>query len=72
MEIKRWRTLAIRIFRIFKYINQSFLKKIFTPKRDPKMRAYGVLVKHHKFEKYGYKGFTALGPKIWNLLPFNL
>ena len=48
------------------------MKDIFTPKADPKIRPYDILVKHHKSAKYGDKSLIALGPKIWNQLPSNV
>ena len=52
MEIKRLRTSAIEIFKTINNINLSFMKYIFTPKRDPKIRPYDILVKHHKSARY--------------------
>ena len=72
MEVKRICTLAIEIFKIFKNINPSFIKDIFTPKRDSKIRSYDILAKHQKAAKYGDKSLIALGPKIWNQLPSNV
>ena len=48
------------------------MKEIFTPKRDPKIRPYDILVEHHNSAEYGDKSFIALGPKIWNQFPFNV
>ena len=48
------------------------MKDIFTPQRDPKIRPYHFLLKHHKFAKYGDKRLIALSPKIWNQLPSNV
>ena len=48
------------------------MKEIFTPKRDPKIRSYDILVEHHNSAKYGDKSCIALGPKIWNQFPCNV
>ena len=48
------------------------MKDIFTPKRDPKIRSFNILVKHQKSAKYGHKILIVLGPKIWNQLTFNV
>ena len=48
------------------------MKDTFTPKRDPKIGPYDILVKHHKSAKYGDKSWIALGRKIWNQLPSNV
>ena len=72
MEIKKVRTLAIESFKTINNINPSFMKDIFTPKRDPKVWLYDIIVKHHKSAKYGDKSLIALGPKIWNQLSRNV
>ena len=38
MKIKRLCTIAIEIFKTINNINPNFMKDIFTPKRDPKIR----------------------------------
>ena len=68
-EIKILHTLAIEIFKTINNINPSFMKDMFTPKRNPKTRSFGILIKHHKFAKYGDKNLIAFGRKIWNQLP---
>ena len=45
------------------------MKDIFNLKRNPKIRLYDMLVKHHKSARYGDKILIALGSKIWNQLP---
>ena len=72
MEIKRLRTLAIEIFKTINKINLSFMKDIFTHKRDPKMRPFEIFVKHRSSAKYSDKSLIPLGPKIWNQLPSNV
>ena len=64
MEMNRLCDLAIEIFKTINNINPSFMKDIFTPKYDPKIRLFHVLVKHYKSAKYGDKSLIALGPKI--------
>ena len=44
MENKRLRTLAIEIFKTINNINLSFMKDIFTPKKDPKIRFMTPLI----------------------------
>ena len=72
MKIKRLCTIDIEIFKTINNINPNFMKDIFTPKRDPKIRPYDIFVKHHKSAKYGDKSLIALGPKIWNQLLSNV
>ena len=45
---------------------------IFTPKRNPKIRPYDILDKHHESAKYDDKSLIALDPKLWNQLPSNV
>ena len=47
------------------------MKDILTPKRNPKIRPFDILVKHHKSEKYVDKSVIALGPIKYeiNFLP---
>ena len=64
MQIKRLRALVLEMFKTIHDINLSFRKDIFTPKRDPKIRLFDILVKHRKSTKYGDKCLAPLGPKI--------
>ena len=72
MKIKRLRSLPIEIFKTINNINPSFMKNIFNPKRDSKVRPFAILVKHQKSSKYGDKSLIALGQKTWNELLFNV
>ena len=38
MEIRRLRTLAVEIFKTLNEINPSYIKNIFTPKENSKVR----------------------------------
>ena len=69
MEIKRIRTLAIEIFKTVNNMNPSFMKNIFSPKTDARVRPNNIIVKAHNSATYGDKSLTTLGPKIWNSLP---
>ena len=44
MENKRLRTLAIENFKTINNINLSFMKDIFTPKKDPQIRFMTPLI----------------------------
>ena len=72
MEIKRLRSLAIEIFKIINNINPSYLKNIFTPKTNAKIRPHDIIARHHNTATYGDKTLTVLGPKIWNKPPTNI
>ena len=47
MEIKRLRTLAGEIFKATNNINPSYMKNIFTPKTNAKIRPHDIIVRHH-------------------------
>ena len=70
MEIKRLRTLATEIFKTINNINPSYMKNIFTPKTNAKIRTHDI--RHHNTATYGDKSLKALGLKIWNKLPTNI
>ena len=55
MELKRFCTLVIEIFKTINNINPSFMKDSFTSKRDPKIKPYDILVRHHEPAKYSDK-----------------
>ena len=72
IEAKRLRTLAIEILKTMNNINSSFMKDIFTPRNDPKVRPMDIFVKHHMSTKYDGRSLIALGPEIWNQIPSNV
>jgi len=72
MELKRIRTLAIEVFKTINELNPSFMKNVFSAKKNAKIRPNDILVKSHKTVTYGGKSLTTLGPKIWNSLPSNI
>ena len=68
MEIKRLRILATEIFKTFSNINHNYMKSIFTPRTNVKVRANDIFAKSHNSVNYGDKDLTALDPKKWNKL----
>ena len=72
MEIKRLQTSATEIFQTRNNIKPSYMKNIFTPKTNGKIRPQDIIVRHHNTATYGDKSLTALGPKIWNKLTINI
>ena len=72
MKMKRLRALATEIFKRTNNINPSYMKNIFTPKTNAKIRPHDIIVRHHNTATYGDKSLTALGPTIWNKLPTNI
>ena len=62
-KLKNYALLAIQIFKTINNVNPSFMKDIFTPKRDPKIRPHDILVKHHKSTKYADKSLISFRPE---------
>ena len=72
METKRFRDLALRIFKTINDLNPSFMKSIFSAKLNARVRPNDILVKTRKSATFGDKSLATLGPKNWNVLPQNL
>ena len=62
MEIKRFKILAIAVFKTVNNLNPNDMKDIFTPKLHPKVRPNNILVKYHNTITYGAKSLKPLGP----------
>ena len=71
MEIQRLRTLAVEIFKTLNEINPPYMKNIFTPKENAKVRQNDIIVKRINTSRFGTQSLRSLGPKIWNNLPSN-
>ena len=72
MEIRRLRTLAVEIFKTLNEINAPYMKNIFTPKENSKVRQNHIIVKRINTSRFGTQSLRPLGPKIWNNLPSNI
>ena len=72
IEAKRLHTLATEILKTMNNINSNFMKDIFTPRSDPKVRPIEIFVKHHMSTKYDCRSLIALGLEIWNQIPSNV
>ena len=72
MEIKRFRNLALEIFKTMNDLHPSFMKSIFSAKLNTWVRQNDILVETHKSATFGDKILARLGPKIWNALPQNI
>ena len=68
MMIRRLRTLAVEIFKTLNEINPPYMKNIFTPKENSKVRQHDIIVKR----RFGTQSLRSLGPKIWKNLPSNI
>ena len=72
MEIGRIRTLAVEIFKTLNEISFPYMKNVFTPKENSKVRQNDIIVKHINTSRFGTQSLRLLGPKIWNHLPSNI
>ena len=72
MEIQRLRTLAVEIVKTINEINPPYMKNIFTPKENAKVRQNDIIVKHINTSRFGTQSLRSLGPKVWNNLPSNI
>ena len=72
MEIRRLRTLAFEIFKTLNEINPLYMKNIFTPKENAKVRQNDIIVKRINTSRFGTQSLRSLGPKIRNNLPSNI
>ena len=72
MEIRRLRTLAVEIFKTLNEINPPYMKNIFRPKENAKVRQNDIIVKRTNTSRFGAQSLRSLGPKIWNNLPSNI
>ena len=72
MEIQRLRTLAFEIFKSLNEINPPYMKNIFTPKENTKVRQNDIIVKRINTSTFGTQSLRSLAPKIWNNLSSNI
>ena len=72
MEIRGLRTLVVEIFKTINEINPPYMKKIFIPKENTKVKQNDIIVKRINTSRFGTQSLRSLGPKIWNNLPSNI
>ena len=72
MEIRRLKTLAVEIFKTLNEINPPYIKNIFTPKENAKVRRNGITVNRINTSRFSTQSLRSLGPNIWNNLPSNI
>ena len=71
VEIQRLRTLAVKIFKTLNEINPPYIKNIFTPKENAKVRQNDIIIKRINTSRFGTQSLRSVGPKIWNNLSSN-
>ena len=72
MEIKILITLVLEILKTINWLNQNFMKNIFSIKTNAWVRPYDILTKAYQSSTSRDNNLAKLGPKIWNLLPQNI
>ena len=71
MEIRRLRTLAVEIFKTLNEISPPYMKNIFTPKENSKVRQNGIILKRINTSRFDIQSLRSLDPKTWNNLESN-
>ena len=66
------RTLGVKIFKSLNEINPHYMKDIFRPKENAKVKQNEIIFKHIYTSKFGTQSLSSLSPKIWNKLPLNI
>ena len=61
MKIKK---LAVEIFKTLNEINPPYMRNIFTPKENSKVRQNNITVKRTNTGRFGNQSLRFLGPKI--------
>ena len=73
MEIKRFRTLAIEIYKTLNGLNPTYMRDIFNiPMNRTSKRLTNLESKRFKSVKFGRNSLRILGPILWNSLPANV
>ena len=65
MEIRRLRTLAVKLFESLNEINHPHMKNKFTPRENETVRQNDIIVKRINTSRFGTQSLRSLGPNIW-------
>ena len=69
MEVKRFRTLGLEVFKTLNNMNPEYMKEIFHETAFTTHRPLNLEVNENHTAKYGNKSLRCLVPHIWNSLP---
>ena len=69
MELKRYRTLELEIFKTIKVLNPTYIQELFYLCSSSARRPNNIAVVRTNINTYGMKSLRSLGPQIWNPLP---
>ena len=68
MEIKRYGTLALEIFKTLNDLNPTYMQDLFYLRSSSARRSSDITVVRTNINTYGTKSLRSLGPQIWNSL----
>ena len=69
MELKRYRTLALEIFKTLNVLNSTYMQDLFYLRYSSARRPNNIAVVRTNTNTYGRKSLRSLGPRVWNSLP---
>ena len=69
MEIKRYRTLVLEIFKTLNVLNPTYIHELFYLRSSSARRPNNIVVLRTNTNTYGTESLRSLGPQIWNSLP---
>ena len=69
MELKRYRTLALEIFKTLNVLNPTYMQDLFYLRSSSARRPNNIAAVRTNTNTYGTKSLRSLGPQIWNSLP---
>ena len=69
MGLKRYRTLALEIFKTLNVSNPTYMQDLFYLGFSSARRPNNIAVVRTNTNTYGTKSLRSLGPRIWNSLP---
>ena len=69
MGLKRYRTLALEIFKTLNVSNPTYMQDLFYLGSSSERRPNNIAVVRTNTNTYGRKSLTSLGPRVWNSLP---
>ena len=69
MEIKRYGTLALEIFKTLNNLNPTYMQDLFYLRSLSARRPNNIAVVRTSKNTYGTKSLRSLRPQIWNSLP---
>ena len=69
MELKRYRTLALEIFKTLNILNPTYMHYLLYLRSSSAGQPNNIAIVRTNTNTYGTKSLRSLGPQIWNSLP---